>query len=116
MPRAKRQITYTDAMPAAAEEVLRQLGRNVATARLRRRWRQADLAAKAGITRATVMAVERGRPGTGIGAYVAVLWALGLHDDVARLAAPDVDREGATLEAARLGPRTRAPAPLDDDF
>jgi len=115
MARRKQQITYTHALPAAAEDALRQLGRNIATARLRRRWRQVDLAAKAGITRVTVIAVERGRPGTGIGAYVAALWALGLHHDVARLAAPDRDVEGATLEAARLGARAR-PALLDDDF
>ncbi len=116
MPRAKQQITYAHAMPAAAEQALKQLGRNIAAARLRRRWRQVDLAAKAGITRATVIAVEHGRAGTGVGAYVAVLWALGLHDDVARLAAPDRDVEGATLEAARLGTRARAAKPLDDDF
>ncbi|HEX6746965.1 MAG TPA: helix-turn-helix transcriptional regulator [Longimicrobium sp.] len=116
MPREKQQITYTHAMPASADEVLNQLGQNIAAARLRRRWRQADLAAKAGITRATVIAIEHGRAGTGIGAYVAVLWALGLHADVARIAAPDRDVEGATLEAARLGTRARRPAPLDDDF
>jgi transcriptional regulator with XRE-family HTH domain len=116
MPRAKQQITYAHAMPAAAEQALEQLGRNITAARLRRRWRQMDLAAKAGITRATLIAVERGRAGTGIGAYVVVLWALGLHDDVAQIAAPDRDVEGATLEAARLGTRARAAEPLDDDF
>jgi transcriptional regulator with XRE-family HTH domain len=116
MPRVKQQITYTHAMPAAADDALRQLGRNIAAARLRRRWRQADLAAKAGITRATVIAVEHGRPGTGIGAYAAVLWALGLESDLARLAAPDRDEEGSALEVARLGRRVRRTASLDDDF
>lgn len=116
MVREKRQVTYTNVMPAGAEQVLKELGRNIATARLRRRWRQADLAMKAGLTRPTVVAVEKGRPGTGIGAYVAVLWALGLHHDVARLAAPDRDAEGATLEAARQGKRARPPTALDDDF
>ncbi|HET7231095.1 MAG TPA: helix-turn-helix transcriptional regulator [Longimicrobium sp.] len=116
MTRRKQQITYADTMPAAAHEALRQLGRNIAAARLRRRWRQVDLATRAGITRATVIAIEHGRAGTGAGAYVAVLWALGLHDDVARLAAPEHDVEGATLEAARLGTRARPPATLDDEF
>lgn len=115
MPRGKDHITYTHAMPAAAEDVLSRLGRNIADARLRRRWRQTDLAEKAGITRRTVIAIEHGRPGTGIGAYLAALWALGLHDDVAQLAAPERDVEGTTLEAARLGTRIR-PAALDDDF
>ncbi|HYH82440.1 MAG TPA: helix-turn-helix domain-containing protein [Longimicrobium sp.] len=116
MARSKQQITYTHSMPAAAQEALTQLGRNIAAARLRRRWRQADLAAKAGITRATVIAIEHGRAGTGIGAYVGVLWALGLHGDVAQLAAPQRDVEGATLEAARLGTRARPPATLNDEF
>ena len=116
MARRTQQITYTESAPAAVRESLTQLGRNIAAARLRRRWRQADLAAKAGITRATVIAIEHGRPGTGIGAYVAVLWALGLHGDVALLAAPERDVEGATLEAARLGIRARPPATLDDEF
>jgi transcriptional regulator with XRE-family HTH domain len=116
MSREKRQITYNHAPPAAVEQVLARLGRNIATARLRRGWRQADLAQKAGITRATVIAVEQGRVGTGIGAYAAALWALGLHDAVAQVAAPELDAEGVTLEAARRGTRARPAARLDDDF
>ena len=116
MPREKKQITYNQAPPAAVEQVLARLGRNIATARLRRRWRQADLAQKAGITRATVIAVEQGRVGTGIGAYAAALWALGLHDALGEVAAPERDVEGATLEAARLGTRARPSTALDDDF
>jgi len=116
MPRRNQQITYTHALPGAADHVLKELGRNIATARLRRRWRQQDLAERAGITRRTLFSIEHGRPGTGIGAYVAVLWALGLHRDVADLAAPDRDAEGATLEAARQGKRARPSTSLDDDF
>lgn len=116
MPRRKQQITYTHALPAAADHALKELGRNIMTARLRRGWRQQDLAVRAGITRRTLFSVEHGAPGTGIGAYVAVLWALGLHHDVAQLAAPDRDAEGATLEAARQGKRARPPRSLDDDF
>lgn len=116
MARQKRQITYSDAAPAAVEQAAAQLGANIATARLRRRWRQADLAEKAGITRATLRAIEKGKLGTGIGAYVAVLWALGLHADVARLAEPARDLEGLTLESARLASRARPARSLDDDF
>ena len=116
MVRRERQITYADSAPAAVEEAVSQLGANIATARLRRRWRQQDLAEKAGVTRATVVAIERGKLGTGIGAYVAVLWALGLHADVSRLASPERDAEGLTLEAARLPSRARPATDLDDDF
>jgi transcriptional regulator with XRE-family HTH domain len=116
MPRRKRQITYTDSAPAAVEDAVARLGANIATARLRRRLRQQDLAEKAGITRATLAAIEQGRLGTGIGAYVSVLWALGLHADVTMLADPDRDVEGATLEAARRPSRARPATRLDDDF
>src|SRR3954451_25363365 len=102
MARRERQITYADSAPTAVEQAVSQLGANITTARLRRRWRQEDLAEKAGITRATLVAIEHGKLGTGIGAYVAVLWALGLHADVSRLASPERDAEGLTLEAARL--------------
>lgn len=116
MPRQKRQITYAHAPPAAIENAVAQLGANIATARLRRKWRQQDLADKAGVTRKTVIAVEQGNLGTGIGAYVAVLWALGLHGDVSLLAAPERDLEGRTLEAARLPERAHPAGRLSDDF
>ena len=116
MPRHKRQITFVHAPAAAVEESVAQLGANIATARLRRQWRQKDLAEKAGVTRGTVMSVERGKLGTGIGAYVSILWALGLDGDVAMLAAPERDLEGRTLEAARLPERARSSTDLSDDF
>ena len=115
MPRHKGQLTYSHVPPAAIEHAVLRLGTNIETARLRRRWRQSDLASKAGITRNTVAAIENGKLGTGIGAYVATLWALGLADDVQQLAAPDRDLEGITLEAAR-SPTRADPPRLDDDF
>lgn len=116
VPRKKEKITFAHASPAAVEQAAAQLGANIATARLRRRWPQAALARRAGITRATLGAIEKGKLGTGIGAYVSVLWALGMEQDIASVAAPERDREGVALEAARLGERARPPADLSDDF
>lgn len=116
MARRGRQITYTHAPPAAVEQAVERLGANIAAARLRRQWRQEDLARKAGITRTTLVNIEKGKLGTGVGAYVAVLWALGLDADVALLAAPERDLEGQTLEAARLPERARPATDLSDDF
>ncbi|HEX8390959.1 MAG TPA: helix-turn-helix domain-containing protein [Longimicrobium sp.] len=116
MARSRNQITYATAAPAAVEDAVVQLGRQISVARLRRGWRQSDLAQKAGITRATLVGIEHGKLGTGIGAYVAVLWALGLHDAVTRIAAPETDAEGLSLEAARLTRRARPSTALDDDF
>jgi transcriptional regulator with XRE-family HTH domain len=116
MAHQKQRITYSHAPVAAVEQTVQQLGRQIAVARLRRGWRQQDVADKAGITRATLVGIEQGKLGTGIGAYVAVLWALGLHDGIARVAAPEQDAEGLTLEAARLPARARRSTALDDDF
>lgn len=112
----RRKLSYVQAMPGPVEHAIAQLGANIATARLRRRWRQEDLARKAGITRLTVAAIERGKPGTGIGAYAAALWALGLHGKLSEIAAPETDEEGMALEAARLGERARPTTSLSDDF
>lgn len=113
MPR--RNINQ-DSAPAAVVGAVAKLGQDIATARIRRQLREEDLAAKAGITRMTLRRVEAGALGTGIGAYVAVLWALGLNADLAAVAAPERDVEGQTLEAARRGERVRLPRGLSDDF
>jgi transcriptional regulator with XRE-family HTH domain len=101
---------------AATANTLVRLGQYIATARMRREWRQEDLARKAGIHRLTLRKVESGAPGTAIGAYAAALWALGLLEHLAEVARPNRDFEGETLAAARLGERARSSAALDDNF
>lgn len=102
--------------PSAVSNVVERLGANIQTARLRRRWTVEDLAGKAGISKETLSRAEAGRLTTGIGAYAAILWALGLHDQVGEIAAPESDAEGEALAAARLGSRVRHRATLSDDF
>lgn len=111
----KRNLGPTT-VPAAVVELAQRLGANISLARRRRQLRQQDLAAKAGISRLTLLKIERGELGTGLGAYLAVLWALGLDRDIERIANPESDREGATLEAARIGQRVRIARELSDDF
>jgi transcriptional regulator with XRE-family HTH domain len=103
--------------PAAQEQALQRLGRNIRTARLQGPWRLEDLAERMGVSRFTVADVERGEPGTSMAAYLRALWVLGLLDQRAEEADPDLDGEGKALEAAarqpRQAPRRRR---LDDDF
>lgn len=113
MPR--RKVNYESA-PAAVVDAVRRLGRNISLARVRRRLREDDLAERAGISRVTMRRVERGELGTGIGAYAAVLWALGFQDDLEGVLSPERDLEGQTLEAARYGGRVRPAKELSDDF
>ena len=62
--------------PAAVEQALTRLGRDIRTARLRRNWRLEDVAARMGVSRFTVADVEKGKPGTSAAAYLGALWAL----------------------------------------
>ena len=102
--------------PAAVREALERLGRNIRTARLRRRMPQQQLAQRMGVSRFVVADIERGKPTTGVAAYVGALWALGLLTHLRGVADPDRDEEGKTLERAR-SPRTARPRrSLSDDF
>lgn len=105
-----------EAPPAAVAETLKRLGRNIRTARLRRRLRIVDVADRMGASRFTVADVEKGKPGTSMAAYAGALWALGLLEQMSDLADPDHDEEGKVLESARgpkQAPRRRK---LDNDF
>jgi transcriptional regulator with XRE-family HTH domain len=115
MPRVPRSLR-TGAAPAAIKAIVARVGANIAMARTNRRWRQEDLARRAGLTRRVIMRIESGHLGVGIGAYVAVLHALGLDRGVDELASVSRDLEGQTLAAARGAKRVRPHGSLDDDF
>jgi hypothetical protein len=52
-----------------------------------------------------------------VAAYLGVLWALGLLDQLAEVADPDRDEEGKALEGARSPKQApRRHRRLDDDF
>ena len=85
----------------------RELGHRIRLARTRRGMSIADVAAKAGINRNTVNALELGKPGVAIGHYLTVLWALGLDKTLDGVAHPDADTHGKTLEASRRPMRVR---------
>ena len=113
MPRPSKIAEHP---PAAVEEALQRLGRNIRTARLRRRMPQEQLARRMGVSRFVVSDVEKGKPTTGVAAYLGALWAMGLHVHMHDVADPDRDEEGKTLERAR-SPRTARPRrSLSDDF
>ncbi len=113
MPRISK---IAESPPAAVENMLIQLGRNIRTARLRRRLSMQELAERIGTSRYVVADIEKGKPTTAIAAYLGALWALGLINDMSEVANPDRDEEGKILEQARspkTAPKRRA---LNDDF
>ena len=94
-------------LPTEAAERIKELGYRVRLARPRRGMSIAEVAAKAGIDRNTLSALELGKHGVAIGAYVTVLWALGLDRTLDGVAHPDADTHGKTLEASRRPARVR---------
>jgi len=68
----------TKTLPIEATEHIKELGHRLRLARIRRGMSIAEVAAKAGINRNTLNALELGKPGVALGAYITVLWVLGL--------------------------------------
>lgn len=112
-----KPLAFATTAPAAVREAGRELGRRTRLARVRRRIALRELASRAGISYDTARAVEAGNLVTGLGAYLAVIWALGLERELTDLLNPDSDVEGKQLELARAPERARSKkGKLDADF
>lgn len=87
---------------------LTDLGQNIRQARLARRFTMADLAMRADVSERTLMRLEKGDPGVGIGNLAAVLAALGSPAVLADLMSPENDTVGLSraLEAVPKRGRT----------
>ncbi len=104
------------APPAAVEEALIRLGRNIRTARLRRRLTGEELSRRIGISRQVLAQIEKGKPTTAVAPYLGALWALGLLNPLRDVADPDRDEEGKILERARSPKSAPKRKKMDDDF
>ena len=76
------------------------LGENIKLARLRRKLTAEQVAERAGISRRTLVSVEKGLPSVAMGIYVQVLFVLGLSDDIVKVAADD--KLGRKLQDSKL--------------
>ena len=90
------------------QAILEQLGEQIKLARLRRKLSAELIAERAGISRATLWNIEKGSPSVSIGAYAAVLHALGGMDRDLLMVAKD-DELGRKLQDLDLLPKKRAP-------
>ena len=70
--------------------MLQTLGENIHLARLRRDLSSEQVAERAGISRNTLIKIERGDEGVAIGMHFRVLIVLGLQDDLLLIARDDV--------------------------
>lgn len=103
-------------IPLQTVERVTELGQRIRVARIRRGWSVADLAAKAGINRNTLTALELGKAGTAVGVCFTVLWALGLDKSLEAVADPDADLHGKALEASRRPKRAGRSSKASDDY
>lgn len=90
-----------------SKSALTRLGRDMRAARLRRHIARADLAVRAGTSASTIVRLENGDPGVGIGTLADVLVALGLVDRLADLVDVRHDELGLALDAEKLPQRGR---------
>jgi transcriptional regulator with XRE-family HTH domain len=89
-------------------KLLEQMGEQVKLARLRRKLSAQLVAERAGISRQTLNAIEKGSSTVSIGSYAAVLHALNNLDTDLLLIAKD-DELGRKLQDLDLPTRKRAP-------
>ena len=112
-----RLLKLSESAPYAVKLATRELGQRIRLARKRRKMTLQQLAARAGISYQTAFAVEKGHLMTGIGAYFALIWALGLDNEMTQFMDPERDLEGKQLALAATPKRVRAKIEVaSDDF
>ncbi len=96
-------------LPIPAKKALLKLGRDISDARKRRRITMELMAERAGLSRTTLDKIEKGEPTVLIGAYVSVLFVLGMTDRLQDLVDARHDVTGRELEDENLPKRVRPP-------
>lgn len=95
----------TSPIPIPVKNALRKLGSDIRDARIRRRIPVEIMARRAFISRPTLLKVEKGDPGVGIGTYATVLFVLGMIEKLRELSSARTDEVGLALEEERLPKR-----------
>src|SRR5678816_1794403 len=104
MPKSPEALA---SLPPAASQALQKLGEHLAIARVRRRETQRVWARRLGVSIPTLIRLERGDPGVGLGILATALWMLGRVQALPELADPEKDR-GALEREIRDAVKRRA--------
>jgi len=94
-------------IPPQLQRLLTELGENLKFARLRRKFSAAIVSERAGISRNTLRAIEKGQGNVMLAAYAKVMFSLNLEKDISLLAKDD--DLGRKLQDAGLVTPKRAP-------
>jgi transcriptional regulator with XRE-family HTH domain len=121
MPKSPEALT---ALPPVVAVALRELGQNLAIARVRRKESQRVWARRLGVSVPTLIRMEQGEASVAVGIYATALWMLGRVQQLPALADPKEDRGALELDVrgalqrravrsaasikARLGRRSKA--------
>jgi transcriptional regulator with XRE-family HTH domain len=106
-----------EALPYPVEQALKNVGRNLRSARLRRDQTIQQVAERIGTGPRAVRDAESGKASTGVAIYAALLWAYDLLGSIEKLADPLTDKEGLALAAAKEGKRARNKSgDIDSEF
>ena len=83
------RLKKTILLPKAVKS-LQVLGQNLKLARIRRRISAAMMCERAGVSHATLTAIEQGKPTVSMAGYMSVLFCLNMHTDIEKVATDDV--------------------------
>ena len=97
----------SDALPPRLTRSLEKFGHDVEVARKKRHLTVAALCERAGISAALYRRLVAGAPGTSVGAYAMVLFALGMGTPFDNLIDAGTDDTGLLLDESRLPQRVR---------
>lgn len=90
-----------------AKKTLEMFGENIKLARLRRKLSMEQIAERAGISRSTLVKIEKGDDSVSMGSYFQVLFVMRLDKDFLNVAKDDV--LGRKIQDAGLVTKQRAP-------
>lgn len=97
----------TGIIPIPVRKTLEKLGEDIRYARIRRRIPMDLMAKRAGITKPTLIKIEKGDVGTSIGVYTKVLFILGLNKNLADIADIRNDPVGIMIANNELPKRVK---------
>lgn len=100
-------------LPIPVEKGLKVLGKDIRTARIRRRVTMQAMAKHAAISRTTLTRVENGDPAVSIGTYANVIFILGLFSDLEMMTHPKKDELGHHLDIEKLPKRVSSKRATD---